>query len=78
MRPILNKFFSWLRAGAENAILEGVGDAVEQLTSEDKPLPPRLALLVAKFAPVPALPAAPEADDEPETNAPARKPGRNK
>lgn len=76
---MLNKFFQWLRSGAEAAILEGVGDAVEKLTADDKPLPPRLAVLAAKLAPVPALPAATEADDEPETtNAPARKPGRTK
>jgi hypothetical protein len=70
---MLNRFFNWLRSGAESAILEGVGDAVEKLTSEEKPLPPRLAALVAKIEPRPALPAAEVETPEPPIK-PARKP----
>lgn len=52
-------FLGWLTRSSEEAVMTGVGNAVEKLVSgEPQHLPPRLAALVAQMTPTPALPEA--------------------
>ncbi len=65
-------FFRWLRERSRAAVLDGIADAVEQVTADGgQQVPPRLAALAASLTPPPALPAADEDDTQP--TKPARK-----
>ena len=69
---MLNAFVKWIREAARAAIVEGVADGIEEVTSGERPATPRLAALAAKLGAVPALPAAAEPEGEPEKPAPKR------
>lgn len=73
----MKALFNWMRREAEAAILDGVADAAEKLTTDGKPIPPRLAALLATVTTPPALPpAADPAEGDGEDDKPAKKRGR--
>lgn len=55
---MLDFFFKWLRTNARNAVLDGIADAVEEVTAGGQPVSPRLAALAASLTTPPALPAS--------------------
>lgn len=71
-------FLSWLTRSAEDAVMQGVGNAAEKLMGNDpQQVPPQFAALVAKLTPTPALPAAEtDADAQPEAQPKKRSSGR--
>jgi hypothetical protein len=68
---VLDFFFKWLRDRSRSAVLDGIADAVEEVTAGGHPTPPRLAALAASLTPPPALP-------ESTTDAEPAKGGRRK